>query len=88
MIYQKLIDDLAKRISESFPGSIQLLQEDLKRSLRASLEATLNRLDLVTREEFDVQTAVLARTRNKLEKLERQVETLEKLRQNDEPKSD
>ena len=88
MIDQKLIDDLAKRISESFPGSIQLLQEDLKRSLRASLEATLNRLDLVTREEFDVQTAVLARTRNKLEKLERQVETLEKLRQNDEPKSD
>jgi len=49
------------------------LQEDLNRSFRATLEAGLSRLDLVTREEFDVQAAVLARSRAKLDALEQRV---------------
>jgi hypothetical protein len=56
---------------------MQALQEDIQRNLRAALEAGLGRLDLVTREEFDVQAAVLARTREKLERLEAEMAALE-----------
>ena len=78
MIDPKLLDDLAKRLSASAPAGLQTLQDDLRRSLRASLESALSRLDLVTREEFDVQTAVLARTREKLERLEGEIALLER----------
>ena len=73
MIDPKDLADLARRLSAGLPSGIQLLQDDLKRNLRASLEDGLRRLDLVSREEFDAQAAVLARTREKLERLERQV---------------
>jgi hypothetical protein len=59
------------------PKGIQMLQEDINRNLRASLEAGLARLDLVTREEFDVQSAVLARSREKLAALEARIAELE-----------
>lgn len=78
MIDAKTLDDMASRLAGSLPGGIQILQEDLKKNLRASLEAMLAKLDLVTREEFDIQTAVLARTREKLTQLETQVGELEK----------
>ena len=77
MIDPKLLDDLAKRLSASAPSGFQLLQDDLRRNLRSSLEAALSRLDLVTREEFDVQAAVLARTRAKLDALAARVAELE-----------
>jgi BMFP domain-containing protein YqiC len=78
MIDPKLLDELAGRLAGNLPGGLQILQDDLKKNLRANLEAGLARLDLVTREEFDVQTAVLARTREKLAVLERQLRELEK----------
>lgn len=77
MLDPKHLDDLAKRLSGSLPKGLQALQEDINRNLRASLEGGLAKLDLVTREEFDVQTAVLVRTREKLEKLEALVAELE-----------
>lgn len=77
MLASKQIDELAQRLSGSLPKGVQALQEDIKRNLRASLEGGLAKLDLVTREEFDVQTAVLGRTREKLEKLEALVADLE-----------
>ncbi|HEC15116.1 MAG TPA: accessory factor UbiK family protein [Sedimenticola sp.] len=77
MIDSKLLDDLAQRLAKTVPTGIQVLQEDLKHNLRAGLEAGLAHLDLVTREEFDVQAAVLARTREKLDALERQIADLE-----------
>jgi hypothetical protein len=77
MIDPKLFDDLSQRLAASVPKGVQLLQEDLSRNFRGVIEAGLSRLDLVTREEFDVQQAVLARTRQKLEALERQVAELE-----------
>jgi BMFP domain-containing protein YqiC len=77
MIDPKLIDELSERLSASLPGGIRALQTDLSKSFRASLEAGLAKLDLVTREEFDVQRAVLARTREKLSRLEQQVKALE-----------
>jgi BMFP domain-containing protein YqiC len=77
MIDAKILDDLAAQLAGSVPSGIQLLQDDLKRNLRATLEANLSKLDLVTRNEFDVQSAVLLRTREKLEQLEREVAQLE-----------
>ena len=78
MLESKHIDDLTRRLAGNLPKGLQALQEDITRNLRAALEAGLNKLDLVTREEFDVQAAVLARTREKLERLEKQAAELER----------
>jgi BMFP domain-containing protein YqiC len=78
MIDNKLFDDISNRIAGSLPTGIQLLQDDLRKNVRAAVEASLRELNLVTREEFDVQTKVLARTRQKLEALEKQLAELEK----------
>ncbi|MCU7892858.1 MAG: accessory factor UbiK family protein [Candidatus Thiodiazotropha sp. (ex Ustalcina ferruginea)] len=77
MIDPKLIDELASRLSSSLPNGIQALQADVMKNMRTSLESGLAKLDLVTREEFEVQSAVLARTREKLSRLEAQVKALE-----------
>jgi BMFP domain-containing protein YqiC len=77
MLDPKQLDDLTRRLSGSLPKGLQALQEDINRNLRAALEAGLSRLDLVTREEFEVQSAVLARTREKLERLEAEMAGLE-----------
>ncbi len=77
MLDPKQLDDLARRLALSLPKGVQTLRDDLARNLRASLESGLTRLDLVSREEFDVQAAVLARTREKLGRLEARVEELE-----------
>jgi BMFP domain-containing protein YqiC len=79
MLDPKQLDDLARRLAASMPKGVQVLQEDLNRSFRATLEAGLSRLDLVTREEFDVQAAVLARSRAKVDLLEQRVAELERL---------
>ncbi|KRT53945.1 accessory factor UbiK family protein [endosymbiont of Ridgeia piscesae] len=77
MFDPKLIDELAERLAGSVPGGIQLLQADPQKNLRATLEAGLTRMNLVTREEFDVQRAVLTRTREKLSRLEAEIRELE-----------
>ena len=77
MLDPKYLDDLTRRLAGSLPQGLQALHQDIDRNLRAGLAAGLSRLDLVTREEFDVQSAVLARTRAKLERLEAQVAELE-----------
>ena len=77
MIDSKLIDELAERLSAGLPGNIQTLHGDVMKNLRAGLESGLTKLDLVTREEFEVQAAVLSRTREKLARLEQQVKALE-----------
>ena len=71
------LDELARRLLESLPAGARSLQRDLEVNFRAVLRANLARLDLVTRDEFDVQTRVLERTRAKLEALEAQVAALE-----------
>ncbi|MCP4126167.1 MAG: accessory factor UbiK family protein [Gammaproteobacteria bacterium] len=77
MIDKTVLDDIAKRVSENVPNGLKFLQEDMEKNLRSALEAGLSHLDLVTREEFDLQTAVLIRTREKLEQLEKIVAELE-----------
>ncbi|MCH9025797.1 MAG: accessory factor UbiK family protein [Proteobacteria bacterium] len=74
----KIIDDLARRMSEAVPASLRHLQSDMEQNFRGVLRGGLERLDLVTREEFEVQQGVLARTREKLKALEERLATLEK----------
>lgn len=71
------IDELARRLADSLPGGLKALQVDAEQNFRAVLQAGLSRLELVTREEFDVQAAVLRRTREKLEALETRLAALE-----------
>jgi ubiquinone biosynthesis accessory factor UbiK len=75
----KLLDELARRLAEAVPSGLRELQQDLEKNFRATLTAGFSRLDLVTREEFDVQVAVLARTRAKVDALEKQVLELERI---------
>ena len=77
MLDPKLFDDLARRLSATLPSGARELQQDVEKNLRTVLQATLSKLDLVTREEFDVQARVLARTREKLDKLEKTITALE-----------
>jgi BMFP domain-containing protein YqiC len=77
MLDFKSIDDLARRLSDLVPSGLDGARADLEKNFRAALQAGLGRLDLVTREDFDVQRAVLLRTREKLERLEQRVRELE-----------
>jgi BMFP domain-containing protein YqiC len=77
MFDTKFIDDLARQISEAIPAGVKGMQEDVQKNIHTLLQGTLSRLDLVTREEFDAQSQVLARTREKLEQLEKTLEELE-----------
>ncbi|MCP5202414.1 MAG: accessory factor UbiK family protein [Gammaproteobacteria bacterium] len=78
MIDLKQIEALSARISGLLPADARLLQEEFKANLRPLLESALARMDLVTREEFDAQTRVLAHTRAKLERLEQQLAEFER----------
>ena len=73
----RLIDDLARRLAGSVPESVAALRRDLEQNFKGVLSGGLARLDLVTREEFDVQAAVLKRTRAKLAALEKRLAELE-----------
>lgn len=77
MFNAKQVDDLARSVLDKLPGGFQEIQRDLEKNLHAALQSVLAKLDLVTREEFEVQSAVLLRTREKLEALETRVTEME-----------
>lgn len=85
MINVTAIDELAKRLAELVPPGARAAGEDLAANFRDALRAGLRQLDLVTREEFDVQRCVLLRTREKVEALEAQVAALEQATGNERP---
>jgi hypothetical protein len=72
------IEDLARKLAEAVPEGLRSMRRDLEESFRSVLQTGLGKLDLVTRDEFEVQEAVLARTREKLEALEKRLEDYEK----------
>lgn len=86
MLDPKFFDDLAQRLNAAVPEGVRTLQQDVDRNLRAAVQAALNRLDLVTREEFEIQTKVLARTRAQLDALNARVAALEARVLGDTPK--
>jgi BMFP domain-containing protein YqiC len=79
MFDPRIIEDLGRRLAESVPESARLFRDDLERTFRAILTSAFQRMDLVTREELEVQEAVLARTREKIEAMEKRLKELEAL---------
>jgi len=77
MFDPKAIDDIASRLAGAIPPGLNNLKEDLEKTFHAILQGALGKLDLVTREEFEVQKMVLAKTRSKLEDLEKRVTEME-----------
>ena len=77
MFDQKSIDDIASRLSNAIPPGLSSMKDDMEKNFHAILQGALGKLDLVTREEFEVQKAVLAKTRSKLEALEKSVAEIE-----------
>ncbi|USQ14191.1 accessory factor UbiK family protein [Legionella lytica] len=76
MFDPKQFDDLAKKLFAALPPSLQNIEKDIQQKFKEVLHAAFTHMDLVTREEFDVQTKVLARTREKLDHLQEQVNEL------------
>ena len=71
------IDKVARLLAESLPAGMRSVRDDLEQNFRSVLQTSIGKLDLVTREEFETQQAVLARTREKLEMLESRLGDLE-----------
>jgi BMFP domain-containing protein YqiC len=71
--------ELNKKLCDALPPSLQTIKKDVEKNFHSVLQATFNKLDLVTRDEFDAQTKVLARTRKKVETLEMEIKKLEQL---------
>ena len=71
------IDDLTQRLSEAMPAGMSQAKEDLESHFRTILSSAFERMDLVTRDQFEAQSAVLERTRAKLTELEKRLAELE-----------
>lgn len=78
MLDAKKIEQVVRQIKDTLPQGIRDLGEDLDKKLRAILQSQLGKLDLVSREEFDIQTQVLLRTREKMAQMEKRIKQLEK----------
>ena len=78
MIDPKKINEIVQNVMNSLPPGLKNLPKDVEQNVKSALHASFSKFDLVTREEFDTQTAVLHRTRAKLEELEKKLQELEK----------
>jgi BMFP domain-containing protein YqiC len=72
------LDELARKLADSVPPGLTALKNDLEQNFKAVLQGGLAKLDLVTRQEFDIQAGVLRRSRERLEELEQRLAALEK----------
>lgn len=89
MFDAKKLEQIAKQIHESMPAPVKELGSDVDQKVRQVIQSQLNKLDVVSREEFDVQTQVLLRTRQKLTDLEQKLAQIEaKLEQDEKPSQD
>ncbi len=77
MFDPKSIDDIATRLTDALPPGLNTFKEDMEKNFKAILQSVLGKMDLVTREEFEVQKGVLAKTRSRLEDLEKRVSEME-----------
>ncbi|MGG4663666.1 ubiquinone biosynthesis accessory factor UbiK [Providencia vermicola] len=77
MLDPKKLEQVARQIQGALPQGVRDLGEDFDKKLRSLLQSQLGKLDLVSREEFDIQTQVLLRTREKLAKMEQRINALE-----------
>jgi len=77
MINAKKIEEIAKQVTDSIPPSLKNMASDFEDKAKSVLQSKLSQLDVVTREEFDVQTQVLIKTRSKITELETKLAELE-----------
>ncbi len=77
MINAKKIEDIAKQISDSIPAGMKNIATDIESKTKQVLQSKLAQLDVVTREEFDVQTQVLIKTRAKLDEMAAKIAEIE-----------
>ncbi|SET39187.1 ubiquinone biosynthesis accessory factor UbiK [Thalassotalea agarivorans] len=77
MINAKKIEEIAKQVTEAIPPGVKNLATDIEDKTKTVLQRKLAQLDVVTREEFDVQTQVLLKTREKIAELEAKIGELE-----------
>ncbi len=73
MFDNNTFDDISKKLFDSLPDSLKDVEKDLQQKFKTVLQVTFDKLDLVTREEFEVQKKVLAKTRQKIEAIEEQL---------------
>ena len=78
MINPNKIEEIARSIQAALPPGLKSMGEEVDKKVKQVLQAQLMKLDLVNREEFDIQTKVLLRTREKLQALEEKLQQLEK----------
>lgn len=74
------IEEIAKQVLDKLPSDLGKIKEDVEKNLKSALQATFSRLELVSREEFDIQSELLSRTRALVEELEKKIEALEQAR--------
>jgi len=77
MLDPKKLEDLAKQIADAVPPGVKNMAEEAEGKIKQVLQSQLAKLDLVTREEFDIQSQVLIRTREKLDAMEARISELE-----------
>jgi len=77
----QMLDDLAAKLSATLPESIATLKKDVEQNFKAVLQSAFTRMDLVSRQEFDVQVSVLNRVRTQLSVLEQRLAAMEQSRQ-------
>ncbi len=77
MLDARVFDDISKSLGKLLPPGVSDMKEDFERNAKSAVQSALGNLDLVTREEFDVQTEVLRRTRQQLKELEARIRELE-----------
>jgi BMFP domain-containing protein YqiC len=68
------VDEITKKILEALPTDFKSIEHDVRQKIKLVVQSTLSKMDVVNREEFDIQTQVLARTREKVETLEKQLQ--------------
>tara|TARA_B110000014_G_scaffold258307_1_gene244207 strand:+ start:923 stop:1159 length:237 start_codon:yes stop_codon:yes gene_type:complete len=72
------LNKIFNKLKENIPNDVEVLKSDVEKNFQSAVNAKIKKLDLVTREEFDVQEAVLKRTRRKLDQLEKQLAIITK----------
>jgi BMFP domain-containing protein YqiC len=76
MIKAEVVEDIVNKVEQFIPEDLKTMRQDFAKNMKSVLTASLQKADLVTREEFEVQKAVLAKTRAKLEALEQELDKL------------
>ena len=87
MLPTQKIEQILQQVQDSLPEGVKAFGQEAESKFKQALQAQLSKLDLVTREEFDIQTQVLLRTRGKIEKLEARLDALLEQQENNNPEN-